>query len=83
MNNRLMISVAAIALIAGTSFANAQGNGMSRETLHPPATPLKARIVRAALPAAKPNEPRCRQAGNEVHAVRAEITGGGREPARR
>jgi Protein of unknown function (DUF1236) len=31
MTNRLMISVAAIALIAGTGFANAQGNGMGRE----------------------------------------------------
>jgi Protein of unknown function (DUF1236) len=32
MINRLMISVAAAALIAGTGFANAQGTGMSRET---------------------------------------------------
>jgi hypothetical protein len=32
MTNRLMISVAAAALIAGTGFANAQGTGMSRET---------------------------------------------------
>jgi hypothetical protein len=31
MVNRLMISVAAAALIAGTGFANAQGTGMSRE----------------------------------------------------
>jgi len=31
MINRLMISVAAAALIAGTGFANAQGTGMSRE----------------------------------------------------
>jgi len=31
MNNRFMISVAALALIAGTGFANAQGTGMSRE----------------------------------------------------
>jgi hypothetical protein len=31
MTNRLMISVAALALIAGTGFANAQGTGMSRE----------------------------------------------------
>jgi opacity protein-like surface antigen len=35
MTNRLMISVAAAALIAGTGFANAQGTGMSREA--PPA----------------------------------------------
>ena len=33
MTNRLMISVAAAALIAGTGFANAQGTGMSREAL--------------------------------------------------
>ena len=32
MTNRLMISVAAAALIAGTGFASAQGTGMSRET---------------------------------------------------
>jgi hypothetical protein len=31
MTNRLMISVAVAALIAGTGFANAQGTGMSRE----------------------------------------------------
>jgi len=31
MTNRLMISVAALALIAGTGFANAQGTGMNRE----------------------------------------------------
>jgi len=31
MINRLMISAAAVALIAGTGFANAQGTGMSRE----------------------------------------------------
>ena len=32
MTNRFMMSVAAVALIAGTGFANAQGTGMSRET---------------------------------------------------
>lgn len=31
MTNRLMISVAALALVAGTGFANAQGTGMNRE----------------------------------------------------
>jgi len=31
MNTRLMMSVAAVALLAGTGFANAQGTGMSRE----------------------------------------------------
>jgi hypothetical protein len=31
MTNRFLISVAAVALIAGTGFANAQGTGMSRE----------------------------------------------------
>jgi uncharacterized protein DUF1236 len=39
MTNRLMISVAAAALIAGTSFANAQGTGMSRDT--PSAAPAQ------------------------------------------
>jgi hypothetical protein len=39
MNNRLMISVAAAALIAGTGFANAQGTGMSRDT--PSAAPAQ------------------------------------------
>jgi hypothetical protein len=37
MINRLMISVAAAALIAGTGFANAQGTGMSREAPAAPA----------------------------------------------
>jgi predicted outer membrane protein len=31
MTNRFMIAVAAVALIAGTGFANAQGTGTSRE----------------------------------------------------
>jgi hypothetical protein len=31
MSNRFMMSVAVVALIAGTGFANAQGTGMSRE----------------------------------------------------
>jgi Protein of unknown function (DUF1236) len=39
MINRLMISVAAAALIAGTGFANAQGTGMSRDT--PSAAPTQ------------------------------------------
>ena len=39
MTNRLMISVAAVALIAGTGFANAQGTGMSRDT--PSAAPAQ------------------------------------------
>jgi len=39
MRNRLMISVAAAALIAGTGFANAQGTGMSREA--PAAAPAQ------------------------------------------
>jgi len=39
MINRLMISVAAAALIAGTGFANAQGTGMSREA--PAAAPAQ------------------------------------------
>jgi hypothetical protein len=39
MNNRLMVSVAALALIAGTGFANAQGTGMSREA--PSAAPAQ------------------------------------------
>lgn len=39
MTNRLMISVAAIALMAGTGLANAQGSGMSREA--PSAAPAQ------------------------------------------
>lgn len=39
MTNRLMISVAALALFAGTSFANAQGTGMNREA--PSAAPAQ------------------------------------------
>jgi hypothetical protein len=40
MTNRLMISVAALALITGTGFANAQGTGMSHET--PSAAPAQS-----------------------------------------
>ena len=32
MTNRFMISVAAVALIAGTGFANAQGTGTNRDS---------------------------------------------------
>jgi Protein of unknown function (DUF1236) len=39
MTNRLMISVAALALVAGTGFANAQGTGMGREA--PSAAPAQ------------------------------------------
>jgi hypothetical protein len=39
MTNRLMISVAALALVAGTGYANAQGTGMSREA--PSAAPAQ------------------------------------------
>jgi Protein of unknown function (DUF1236) len=39
MRSRLMISVAALALVAGTGFANAQGTGMSREA--PSAAPAQ------------------------------------------
>jgi hypothetical protein len=47
MSNRLMISVAAAALIAGTGFANAQGTGMSRET------PAAAAPAQQSAPAAE------------------------------
>jgi len=40
MTNRLMISVAALALITGTGFANAQGTGMSHEA--PSAAPAQS-----------------------------------------
>ena len=39
MTNRFMISVAAIALIAGTGFANAQGTGTSHEAARRPVPP--------------------------------------------
>jgi hypothetical protein len=39
MTNRLMISVATLALVAGTGFANAQGTGMGREA--PSAAPAQ------------------------------------------
>jgi hypothetical protein len=39
MTNRLMISAAALTLVAGTGFANAQGTGMSRES--PSAAPAQ------------------------------------------
>jgi Protein of unknown function (DUF1236) len=47
MINRLMISVAAAALIAGTGFANAQGTGMSREA------PAAAAPAQQSAPAAE------------------------------
>jgi hypothetical protein len=47
MSNRLMISVAAAALIAGTGFANAQGTGMSREA------PAAAAPAQQSAPAAE------------------------------
>jgi hypothetical protein len=37
MTNRFLLSVAAVALIAGTGFAYAQGTGMSKDTLSGPA----------------------------------------------
>jgi hypothetical protein len=47
MSNRLMISVAAAALIAGAGFANAQGTGMSREA------PAAAAPAQQSAPAAE------------------------------
>ena len=42
MTNRLMMSVAAVALIAGTGFANAQGTGTERNA---PSTELTPHLV--------------------------------------
>jgi hypothetical protein len=50
MSNRLMISVAVAALIAGTGFANAQGTGMSREA------PAAAAPAQQGAPAAERGE---------------------------
>ena len=45
MFNRLMITAATVALIAGTGFANAQGTGMGREgsAAVPPLSRARAR----------------------------------------
>ena len=48
MINRFMISAAAVALIAGTGFANAQGTGMSREA------PSAGSTVQQSAPSAGP-----------------------------
>ena len=74
MINRLMISVAAAALIAGTGFANAQGTGMSREA------PAAAAPAQQSAPSSdrgrvrsrnfrRRDESRCGEAGNEVDTV--------------
>ena len=44
MINRLMISVAAAALIAGTGFANAQGTGIAKHRRRAPACSRVHRI---------------------------------------
>ena len=53
MTNHFMMSVAAVALIAGTGFANAQGTGMSREAPSAgPATQQSAPSADRAAPSA-------------------------------
>jgi hypothetical protein len=53
MSNRFMMSVAAVALIAGTGFANAQGTGVSREAPSAgPATQQSAPPADRAAPSA-------------------------------
>ena len=76
MINRFMISVAAVALIAGTGFANAQGTGSSREG--PSAVPRFSRARRrptgsSATPATR-NAIRiaAKPSGHEDHPVRRE-----------
>ncbi|MEO6839467.1 MAG: DUF1236 domain-containing protein [Bradyrhizobium sp.] len=59
MINRLMVSVAAAALIAGTGFANAQGTGMSREA--PSAAPAQQ-----SAPAAEHSESDRGKSGGEM-----------------
>jgi hypothetical protein len=79
MINRLMISVAAAALIAGTGFANAQGTGMSRDT--PAAAPAQQGAPSsdrgtsagqmnhdAAEPATKQSDEKSPAAGNKQRA---------------
>jgi hypothetical protein len=79
MINRLMISVAAVALIAGTGFANAQGTGMSRDT--PSAAPAQQGAPSsdrgtsagqmnhdAAEPATKQSDEKSPAAGNKQRA---------------
>jgi hypothetical protein len=79
MINRFMISVAAVALIAGTGFANAQGTGMSREA--PAAAPAQQSAPSsdrggsagqmnrdAAEPATKQSDEKSPAAGNKQRA---------------
>jgi len=72
MTNRLMMSVAAAALIAGTGFANAQGNGTERnapsvEHAAPSATPMNRNDAQGKG-AAQSNEKMQPQGGKNQHA---------------
>ena len=87
MTNRFMMSVAAVALIAGTGLANAQGTGMSRE-----GTSTGSTIQQSAPSAFTPDlgEPAELRAGgkdralvrHEGDAVRKDATQCGQERAR-
>jgi hypothetical protein len=64
MNTRLMMSVAAVALIAGTGFANAQGTGVSREAPIAQRTSPSAGAPDSAAPAAQsPSEEKMQPPG--------------------
>ena len=73
MTNRFMISVAAVALIAGTGFANAQGT-MSREGSSAGSTAQQSAPSSAGTSwprsQAKPTQA---VVGHEVHPVRTEV----------
>ncbi len=75
MTNRFMISVAAVALIAGTGFANAQGTGMGKE-------PSTGSTVQQNAPSSGPSTgSSAGKMGHEIHLVRHEVQPVGAEVA--
>ena len=70
MNSRLMISAAAAALIAGTTFANAQGTGMGREAPSAGSAQSSPSTERAA-----PSEEKTQPQGNRMQRTQGEMKG--------
>jgi hypothetical protein len=77
MNTRLMMSVAAVALIAGTGFANAQGTGMSREAPVAQRTSPSAGAPDSATPAAQsPSEEKMQPPGGNGQRAQQDMKAG-------
>jgi Protein of unknown function (DUF1236) len=83
MNTRLMMSVAAVALIAGTGFANAQGTGTSREapaaerSAPSSAAPMNRDASDSAAPTAKsPSDEKMQPPGGQNQRVQQDMKAG-------